>query len=337
MTLEDLFGGPQSISKPPEALDGSGAQSNVRSPLRGSEGPLRGREQEEPYGVSEVTTPSGIEIYYQAGPKRLYRIGDRRDPLGLIEVPSVSDVKGILEKQLSYWGYRCGVAASAHLLQDAATHHLARKWLETEDPDEIIAKNAKGFTDLAKAHKLDPNNRKNRAGDRGTSVHDALEAWAERGVMPIPEVYPETERGYVRGLVAFLEESGIQAVRSEAMVGSLEHGYAGRFDLDAYSVGNEVCVHLTEKGKGDRRAVIEPGLLRLDLKTSSNVYTEHYLQLAAYELAAVECGYEPSDDRVVVNVWPDGRYQAKVSKATAEDWLAVLGAYRALERIKGAK
>lgn len=332
MTLEELFGAPVSPSERVGTPDTLNSQSNVCSPQEGSQGPLRGREQEEPYGVSEVTTPSGVHIYYQAGPKRLYKIaGPDTD---YREVPSVSEVKGILDKPgLPWWGMKVGVEGILELLDrgviGADDCCLVDQGGEETEADALVR--------YLTQEKLTVNHVKNQAGDRGTAVHDALEAWAERGVMPIPEVYPENERGYVKGLVAFLEESAIQAVRSEVMVGSLEHQYAGRYDLDAYSVGNEVCVHLTEKGKGDRRAVIEPGLLRLDLKTPSNVYTEHHLQLAGYELAAVECGYEPSDDRVVVNVWPDGRYQAKVSKATAEDWLAVLGAYRALERIKGAK
>ncbi len=94
----------------------------LRAELAGEPAPV---VVEEPMGVARVVTPSGLKIYYQAAPKRLYRI---RKPVGLsegmweygewTEVPSVSTVLEVLEKGgLSWWGQGVGVAGVQKLLE----------------------------------------------------------------------------------------------------------------------------------------------------------------------------------------------------------------------------
>lgn len=193
---------------------------------------------------------------------------------------------------------------------------------------------------LMKAHGLRTTDQRNKAGDRGQSVHDALELWATKGVTPQPEVYAPEEQGYVAALAQFLIDSGAEAVRSEVMVGSLKHKYAGRYDLEAnLPNGAEVFVHRTEKGRGDRAEKIKGGIHLLDLKTSSNVYDTHFLQLEAYEAARLECGLEPTVDRGVIHVMSDGRYQLRLNNGLVRfsDFKHVMGAKKALDRIKGRK
>lgn len=82
-------------------------------------------DSEPPFGVAETVTPSGIEIYFQAGPKRLYRIRDiniadsQRTPLtDWIEVASMSETLDILDKPaLPFWGQRIGVRAILELIE----------------------------------------------------------------------------------------------------------------------------------------------------------------------------------------------------------------------------
>lgn len=79
-------------------------------------------EIKAPTGVAQVLTPAGLEIYYQSGPKRLYRV--RSDPETFKsagdtwrEVPSVSTVLGVLEKGgLTYWGQGVGVDGVVELV-----------------------------------------------------------------------------------------------------------------------------------------------------------------------------------------------------------------------------
>lgn len=180
-------------------------------------------------------------------------------------------------------------------------------------------------------HKISINHQRDKAADRGTNVHKALEYWADNNVMPDPAVYPEHERGYVEALRAFLLDSRAVPVASEVMVGSLEWGYAGRFDLIAELEGT-VCTHYTPKGRGDREEQVS-GKWLLDLKTSKDVYASHQLQCAGYELAYRECYGEETDFQGVVQVSEDGRYKLVKSRATIEHFQYLKFTYDSLKEI----
>ncbi len=267
-------------------------------------------EQEQPFGVSEVTTPSGLSIYYQAGPKRLYRLNGE-------EVPSVSQVLDILEKGgLSWWGMKVGIQGVFTL----ANEH-GREILVGDTVEDIV--------DLFKQHKLTVNDVKGKAADRGTNVHTALETWVSTGVTPDPRFFPQSERGYVQGLVAFINDAHPFARQSELMVASTD-GYAGRFDLFAHLDGEVVTK--TYPKRSPIRANVS-GAWLLDLKTSKSVYSSYHLQLAAYDHAMSECGYGEADEMGVVRVTADGRYELVVGKAGYVDFLHILSAYRVLKSI----
>lgn len=288
---------------------------------------------EEPWGVAQAVTPSGIEIYYQAGPKRLYRV---RQPVGLsegmweytdwVDVPSASTVLQVLEKGgLSFWGMKVGVAGMAALVQETeadfaqAVHHA----LIEGDVDWLV--------DRLKEKKLTVHHVKGKAADRGTNVHSALELYADTGTLPNPENYPENEAGYVRGLVAFLKDTEPEVAASELMVASAS-GFAGRFDMVASLAGEGVVK--TYPKRADKREEVS-GRWLLDLKTSKGVYPSYHLQLAGYEGAMEECGYGPVDQTGVVRVTDDGRYELVKGRAAFEDFLAVLDVYRIIQRLEG--
>jgi hypothetical protein len=192
-------------------------------------------------------------------------------------------------------------------------------------------------TALLTKHRKTVNHTLTAAGDRGTSVHDAFETWCKTGVIPHPEIYPETEKGYVTGLVKFLHDFGpAWDIQAEIMVGSLQHLYAGRYDMRCRWGGGPM-VTKTYPVKADKIEELPGGNLMLDLKTSSGVYLSHALQLEAYELASIECGYDPTDYRYVLHVTRDGKYELVRSKATPDDFLAVRACYQALENLKGRK
>ncbi len=300
--LSELFGGP--VSEPSKRF---GGPQESTQPLAGA--------QEASCGLTEasgetVLTPALIEIYYQTQPKRLYTVNGQ-------EVPSVTNVLKVLDKPaLSWWGMKTGIAGVKQL-----------EGVDYMSEEEILAQLVE--------KKLTVNHVRDKAGDRGKSVHTAFELWAETGDLPDPDVYPESEWGYISALTKFLTEAKLEPLRSEVMVGSLQYGYAGRYDLQAYYGGHEVVTHLTPK-KERRGELCEPGLGLFDLKTSSGIYPEtHYRQLEAYEKASVECGYDPTDFRAVVQVCADGRYQVKLSTAVFEDFKHVLDVYNDNQRLKG--
>jgi hypothetical protein len=173
--------------------------------------------------------------------------------------------------------------------------------------------------------KLTVNHVRDKAADRGTSVHQGFEDWCRTGLKPNPLNFPETERGYVEGLVRFIEEVNPEPVFTELMVGSARHGYAGRFDLLARTQAVEV-----QTGPRTKRQ-IPAGLGLIDLKTSKGIYMSHKLQLAAYAEAFVECGYGRTDYEAVLLVRSDGRYDFKVSEARPSQFLAVRNAYNAVQ------
>lgn len=219
-------------------------------------------------------------------------------------VPSVTQILGIIDKSgpLSWWGQSVGV-------QGVCT-------LRSQLGDEMPWDDPEGIVKLLTSHKITVNHVKHQAGTRGTSLHDALEAYVRLGTVPNVGDYPEEDRGFVMALARALLELQPAPIDIEVVVGSREHGFAGRFDL---------------------LAVIQGVITRLDLKTSKRVYPESmFPQLEAYEFAAVECGMESSERRCVLRLGADGEFEFVESTATFEDFLAVKAAYDAVGRIKKA-
>lgn len=310
---------------------------------------VAGKTIAEPEFVTE-TTPAGIEVLYQWAPKRLYRV--RPNPIGSDdpeaewrEVPSVTTVLECLDKPaLPWWGMKVGVDGLLELLRKRDVMYWDEgAWLAAvRDKFGIF----RGWTDanvesvvpLLSHHKLTTNHVKDKAGSRGTAIHDALEVWAKTDALPIPSMFSPEEQGYVRGLLAFLKHvPSAEPVASEVMVGSLEHGFAGRYDLRFRTTeSHNVVVHRTPV-RGPQWRELPAGLYLADLKTSKGVYPSHSRQLEAYELASVECGYEPTDGRGVLHVGADGAYEFVRSTARADDFLPVLEVWRSDQRMKERK
>lgn len=291
-------------------------------------------EKDAPVVISSVT-PSGIEVQYSPAPKRFYRVRKAHASKGehdtgfyteWQEVPSVTSVLGVLEKGgLSWWGMKVGIEGVQHLLRHGIVHPMT-SWSQAPVDDVV---------DALTREKLTVNHTLSKAGDRGTSVHDALEDFTKTGQMPYPEIYPESEQGYVAGLKKFLlawaGDNVCSDIQAEVMVGSLVHLYAGRYDLRCYFGGGNMVTRTYPK-RANKIEELPAGRYMLDLKTSSGVYPSHALQLAAYEGASVECGYEPTDYRAVIHVTKAGEYELVLTSATLEDFLSVRATYDVMQR-----
>jgi len=280
--------------------------------------------------TAETVTPSGLEIRYYSKPKRKYEIR-RYGHLGgsdpWQEIPSVTDILKVLDKpQLIWWGMKMGVEGLAKIYRFDPTGLVSR---EMEDllTDSLVER-------LADA-RLTVNHLAGQASNRGISVHQALEAWMSEGRVPKEGDYAQENRGFIRGLARFLSDIQVVPDGSEIMVGSLEHGFAGRYDARIRVEEECEVVFKNTPVRGAHTAILKPGTYLVDLKTGKDVYPHtHYRQLEAYELASVECGYEPTDYRAVLQVSEDGKYQFARSTATAEDFLCVLEVYKSNKRIK---
>lgn len=320
-----------------EELSGKESASELAATSTPSEASPEGNDgaleaEEAAYGVAQVVTPAGLEIYYQAGPKRLYRVRaealrpeeEGGYPTDWREVISVSTVLDVLEKGgLSWWGMKVGVLGALHVLNEDDFARLSDDM--TVDSD-LIAEIVSRLTE----EKRTVNHVKSAAGDRGTNVHTALEAYADTGVIPDPQFYPAHERGYVEGVVAFLRAADPEIVMSEVMVASATDGWAGRFDAVAILDNVEVVVKTYPKKKPKTERL--SGRWLLDLKTSKGVYESYRIQTAAYRRGLVECGYGDVDHLGIVRVTSDGKYEVVESHATYEDFQGVLAAKRAVDR-----
>lgn len=242
---------------------------------------------------------------FKVGRKKFrYRI-DGEPGMSVTEILDWVFGEGIFGRA-AWWGQNIGIAGVQALLDRYPVTQLREA-----DPKEVAK--------LLTAEKLTVNHVRDAAGDRGTAVHAAAEMYAETGEMPDPQAYPPEQRGYVRSLCHFLTEYQPEFIQTEVVVGSAVHHYAGTFDARV-KIGKRT------------------GLI--DYKTSKGTYDKQFFQLAAYELASQECGYEPTDFQAIVLLSPDGEFTDKhfeESKVTTDQWLAVLAAFKAQQEAKAQR
>jgi hypothetical protein len=312
----------------------------------GADSPSGSPLPEEPFGVSSSLTPSGLEVYYQAGPKRLYRVRHTKhamDEYDWVEVPSVTTVNGVIDKSgaLTWWGQGIGALGTLRLQALGVDLGTVLSLLAAGALDDA----RKAVCDLLTANKISTNHVRDDASDRGVNVHAAFEQWAnDQRITPQPIVFEEHEQGYVQGLRDFLTAITVgepTEIEAEVMVASLKRRFAGRYDLRLRLNKPAQIVTRTYPVRKDKVEEIPAGTYLLDLKTSKDVYDTHYLQLEAYEGASVECGYEPTDYRGVIHVTAGGKYELHVNQLKNDkqpwdfdDFLVARELYRVMNEVK---
>jgi hypothetical protein len=263
-------------------------------------------------GAITERTPAGYLVEFEPEPRRLYRIDGE-------EVLSVTTVLGILDKPgLPWWGMTLGAEAVVELLR--------RCWRAGNQGAE--ARLLADPVGALKAAKMTVNHKRDKAGDRGSTIHDALERLVGDGIVPDPTTYPEDQQGYVAALLAWYEDACPQIEDAEVLVGSKRHGYAGRYDLRAWQPSADLVV----RSDTGARETFEAGTYRIDAKTPKGVYGSHLLQLDGYEIAAVESGYKATDGQYVLRLGADGLYEAvPVRDYQRGHFPAIVAAQRAVE------
>lgn len=227
--------------------------------------------------------------------------------------PAQASVTTILEHKFgegkfgagAWWGMGVGAEGMLKLLDNP---EVSPAFDKAKSKDDIVP--------LLTEYKLTTNHVRDQAGDRGTTIHKAAEVYAATGEAPRPKAFIKEQQGYVQALIKFLDEKQPVFIETEVVVGSAEHDYAGTFDA---------------------RVVMDGRLGIIDYKTSRHIYLANFFQLAAYELASVECGYEPTDFQAVVRLGEDGEYEYEESKVTIQQWLDQLQAYRSEIAAKEAR
>jgi len=237
---------------------------------------------------------TGWRAYWYTGSAE----GDRRT-----RFPSVTTILGeVMPKpQLLKWYEQQGAAGALILSRDGYLDHV--------DPCNAIyavreAGKGAGAT-LGEASR------------RGTRVHKVLEAYCKTGDVPNPATFPDSDRGYIRGLIRWLLKADPKPTACEQLVCDPVAGYAGRYDMRAEVYGLDTIVDL----KTNKRA---------------EIYREALLQIAAYDMADVVCGAEPARRGLVVAVGPDGEFaEGYVPGGAWTAWTNALHLHRSLTEMGG--
>jgi hypothetical protein len=268
-----------------------------------------------------------IETLYPLEAKKTSPVIDYEDSkhkywIDGIEVPSATTIlEGCTAKDaLPWWGMRVGLAAALKLFQDGIISWPA---LQTEDYAETLsgvpsktraimrgrgaARKPKTLLEYhALEQRLTTNHIRDDAGDRGTAVHTAVEQLGIEDVIPNIDEFPVEQRGYIRAIARWWMNQEPEFHRQEIIVGSREHAYAGRFDLDATMKGYGRCL--------------------IDFKTSKGVYESHFEQLRLYQVAEAELmKFLKAKDRVkydhlcVVHLMPTGEFQIHLGDHVSPD------------------
>ena len=233
----------------------------------------------------------------------------------------------------SAWGFRIGyegawdIAASGPLVSEDGK----LPWSKDELREQL------------KRRGLTPWSKRDQAADRGNYVHDVLEGLAQDGTVPMKDEWTDEIKGHVRAIYNWYVDYRPSFVATEVQVASMEHGFSGRYDVRALVPAFRLVPlfdgHESPQATRVRLAGEESchTLCLIDLKTSKRVYPcSHFAQLAGYEIASVEMGFPATDAQLVLNTHPDGTYDFAASWAESGDFLAYLGALRAIRRMKAA-
>lgn len=181
--------------------------------------------------------------------------------------------------------------AEARGIEGAITAMRAGEIKDDTDPERAV--------EVVRTLKLGAEASKQKAADRGLNVHALLEDYLRTGTPPALGSHPVEHHGYITALSGWLLSRNPEPIAIEQLVVHPEDGYAGRLDLRARVAGR---------------------LLTIDAKTQerAGIYRGAHLQVGLYERAAVRCGDEPADGRVVVVFAADGQWREM--PADHEDW-----------------
>lgn len=159
--------------------------------------------------------------------------------------------------------------------------------------------------DARKAHAR----KRDKAGDIGTLAHK----WIEEHINGKDNPITDDIKPMIDNFLKWEEENKPKYLESEMRVYSEKQWYAGTLDM-MMEIDGEVWLG--------------------DIKTSSGIYKEHFLQCAGYQLALQEMGKYPDiKGHIIINLRKDGKMDVQKSISFDKDmevFLAALTIYRRL-------
>ena len=232
------------------------------------------------------------------------------------DFPSVTTVTAVVPMPFAagQWsGLHMACEGMQALLDSADGYDKVYAWVH----DEQLG--ADDLYELLKTTDHRPDRRLKAAGDRGTAIHLAMEAWGETGDPPNPADFNPEDRVLIKGIAKWLGENEPEFLEQEIRTASLTHEYVGTFDAKVRFAGGP------EKG---RTAI-------LDWKSSKGVHPDKFFpQLEAYGEAERECGFQDVDFKAVVHLPASGRVKLVKSVDSFDDFSVLLAHWRSAQARK---
>lgn len=141
----------------------------------------------------------------------------------------------------------------------------------------------------------------NRAAERGTAIHQAIENYIKYGIEDIPSEY----RGYFDAFKLWMKEMNPIILGTECKTYHKILQYAGTCDLPCIINGKTVCVDFKSS------ATINSMLTGVQLEAYSKAYKSH--------------GFD-FDEKAIVHLKKDGKYTHKTYKKNDVESWTVFGA-----------
>jgi hypothetical protein len=159
---------------------------------------------------------------------------------------------------------------------------------------------------------------KTSGGDTGTTVHEAIEKWIKKGCSFTDKIEKYCGKDMqvqdmFMNFVAWVNSDEVKFVCSEKHVHSEKYWYGGIVDF--------VCIIKGKRFVGD-------------IKTSSGIYPEHFMQMGAYDICLQEMGEPKADGYIIVNLQKNGTIRIKKFTSTKkfqEAFIHALNLYKALK------
>lgn len=182
--------------------------------------------------------------------------------------------------------------------------------LEQDGLDGVIGTSNKLIEEARFAHRK----KKEKGGDWGTAVHEAIEEWIKTGKEPELE---GTQKQAFDNFKNWSEENKVKFIESEKNLYSKEHWIGGIVDLVFEMDGRKYIG---------------------DIKTSSAIYNEAFFQMAAYHLMLEEMGeHQDVEGYIVINLKKDGKIDLKRAdnmEVNRQAFLAALQLHKIINSLK---
>lgn len=248
-----------------------------------------------------------ITVEFQEKPKRLYRVNGQ-------VVPSVTTILGATHNKPA--------------LPHAAARETIRGLCKFAQRNDVSLTDAEALYRQLQGAKLTFQDVWKKAAARGTDIHRAMEAWAEKQEIPQVRDYPSHIHGYIRATAQWLVNHQPRYHATEVTVGCYRYGYAGTLDAE---------LELTQRCSDKKCACqqIEPGTFgRADYKTSKRIFPiPMFPQLDAYEIAARDMEREHATWSAIVRFDRSGEYEMVLNTAPHGVFVPFVDAYKAQRRI----